>query len=313
MRKGLFIILILLSLNVYSQSSENYFISSTEYGTEDQIGFPSDVEFHNDKLYVLDYHMLSIWVFNLDGSLDKQLEFTKGKGPGEFSMGIYIFTVINDSLIALFDDFKMQVFFVDVNGKYQYGFRIQDQINNMFWKDGLLHLVSVGDENLIKQFDLTGKFISSYMPSPERKKNNIPGIPKVCFDGKTAFFTNPYADEIFCWKDEIKWKFKSKVPLVQVTKYGTRKYMRLKSWRGIEVYKDYVMAATYDKYKNNSQESLNGPQLLFINKKNGELIERVKCEETQFLYSFDDLLFKYYTEPYPHIKQVEINELLLKN
>jgi len=304
-----FTLLVFIFSTVFiAQTFDSFCKNITQYGSEFEIIFPSDVDYRNEKLYVLDNKMNSVSIYNLNGDLNKHLEFTKGNGPGEFSMGVFKMAVINDSLIALYNDFKLEIFFVDHNGKYIRSFKLNEQINDLFWKDELLHLVTINKKYVIKKVDLEGRCIGKDIPSPKRDKDEIPGIPKVCYDDNKYYYTNPYKDEIFCFTKENVWKFKSGVPLVDVPRYSDKKAMRLKSWARIITYKDFIIATTYDYLKNNSNESLNSSQILIIDKNNGELIKRLKCDKGEFLYSFNGKdLFRYYREPFPHIKKIDLN------
>ena len=47
----------------------------------------------NDKLYIYDFGMKAVWVYNLDGTLNKKILLNIGEGPGEInkeviSMGV---------------------------------------------------------------------------------------------------------------------------------------------------------------------------------------------------------------------------------
>ena len=82
---------------------------------------------HENKIYILDQDLKSIFMFNENGIYINKI-FNVGKGPGEY-VQLRDFTITDDSHIVLHSSSPYKLIFYDMNGKYIF----EKKINNHYY------------------------------------------------------------------------------------------------------------------------------------------------------------------------------------
>jgi len=309
-----FLIILFLILSAYScQKEKNVLEIKTlhTYGdnSDNIMGDITDFDFYNNNLYILDRQQKKIFEFGISGNLIKKINLRSGKGPGDFTIGLISFKVLNDSVIALADQMLKSIQFISDNYKYLGSIKLSFDPYSIYYSDSLLYVSGNADDNIIYVFDLQGKIQRKVLPQFLMNSQPTPWFPVITFDdkGNSIYAANPYKSEIIKWNKFDRWKFTSNEDLVDppiiVRKRGMGQY---KGWMGLFVFKKYLFASTYNVEKN-KKEAL-PPRIIVINKENGKLILQSNVTEPFFAKAYlnGEYVFKLNFEPFPSVSRIRI-------
>jgi len=315
---GIFLIIITLNVSLNSCTSEEKYSLSIDslqtYGDNEKniMSIIGDYKYHKEKVYILDIIQKKIFIYNLNGKIAKQIQLRTGKGPGDFTMGIFAFDVISDTSLAIVDNMLNRIQIISTNNKYINSFYTDFMPNDIFYRDSLLYIAGNDIKRLIYVYNLKGEKLDSLITPFKLKNQPQPWFSKIAIEQNGAFYTcNPYKTEIIKWEKNKKiWTFNNnKLNLVSLPIVRNRSgkiTMRNadKGWAKIFVYKNYLISTTYN-YKSESEGEVK-PKILIIDKNTGKLLF-IQTVKTQFLAdSFErgKYVFSVVNEPYPHLERI---------
>lgn len=290
------------TLVVYGDDKENIF------------GLINDFQYRNNKVYILDILQKKIFIFNLHGKIIKQIQLRTGKGPGDFTMGLFAFDLVNDTTLAVLDNMLRRVQLISTNYDYISGFNVNFMPNNLFYRDSLFYISGNNDNNLMYVYRLNGEKVDSLGKPFLLKGQPQPWFSNVAMGSENEiYYTNPYSTEIVRYDNsKLTWRFfDEKLDLVStpaMRKNGNKISLMnpMKGWSSICLYNNFVIATTYN-YKSNEEGEIL-PQILLLEKNNGQLLFQKEVEEPIVIKSFDNGQHVFITSnsPYPHLKKVSL-------
>lgn len=114
---------------------------------------------HENKIYILDQDLKSIFMFNENGIYINKI-FNVGKGPGEY-VQLRDFTITDDSHIVLHSSSPYKLIFYDMNGKYIF----EKKINNHYYN------ISYAESNYIF-YDMIPNKLNNFKLLIKNKNSN---------------------------------------------------------------------------------------------------------------------------------------------
>ena len=291
------------SLQTYGDNSENL------------MSLIADYKYRNGKVYILDVVQKKIFIYKINGELVKQIQLRSGRGPGDFSMGLFAFDVITDTTLAILDNMLKRVQFISTNYNYLSSFYVKFMPNDIFYRDSLLYIPGNDFSSIISVYNLKGVKVDSLIKPFILKDLPQPWFSNVDIENDLSIYiTNPYKTEIVKWQsNNKKWSFSNeKLDLISspvVRSKNGRISMRNadKSWAGIFVYKNYLVVSTYN-YKSKEMGEVK-PKILIFDKNKGKLLLTKDIKIPFLADSFEKGKFVFMESdyPYPHLERININ------
>lgn len=303
-----------------SPSEKGYSIkidSLKTYGDNEKniMSMIGDFKYRNKKVYILDIGQKKIFIYSINGEIIKQIQLRTGKGPGDFSMGLFAFDVISDTTLAIVDNMLMRVQLISTSYNYLSNFYINYMPNDIFYRDSLLYIPGNDNKSIISVYNLKGEKVDSLIKPFMLKKQPQPWFSNVDIENGIAIYvTNPYKTEIKKWyNNSVAWSFSDKKlilissPVVRSRNGNITMRSADKGWANLFVYQNFVIASTYNyKWKKEGEVK---PEILIIDKNTGKLLftEDVKVPFIANSFENGKFVFRESNFPYPHLERINLN------
>jgi hypothetical protein len=167
----------------------------------------SQMEIKDDKIFILDCKLNSLYVFNINGKFLNRIG-NIGKGPGEYIRPRYFFLDKREKLVKVFDAPMTKLMSFDYTGKFVKEIRLKKYLRGIYETNlGLLGFCSnIANSDIDKK---QGKFVKFILFKPdgkvdkyisgERSKDNVNFSPAYILrnQDECSSFVEPFLPNIF--------------------------------------------------------------------------------------------------------------------
>ena len=174
------------------ETSEDFLIN--------RIGPIGQIEYYDDRYYILDAHSQQIFCFDKYGQFVFKID-SQGKGPGEYHQINVIAIDRNNKQLVILDPAVQRVHFYNLNGEFLSSRYIRDDkvlgLARVYpMDDSLLLLISVTYEHLLFYSLKEDKTVYAAYPYDFRPNAAFSPIDNVYFFNNEVFFSPPLGSDI---------------------------------------------------------------------------------------------------------------------
>lgn len=173
----------------------------------------SQMEINDDKIFILDWKLNSLYVFNINGEFLNKIG-NIGKGPGEYIRPRYFFLDKKEKLVKVFDAPMTKLISFDYTGKFVREIRLNEYLRGIYETNhGLLGFCSnISNSDINKN---QGKFVKFILFTPngkvdkyisgEKSKDNVNFSPAYIFrtQDECISFVEPFLPNIYSFNEGI--------------------------------------------------------------------------------------------------------------
>lgn len=312
------IMLTLSILIIGCQSSKKYDIEIREYerignNKDLMFSFINDIDLHRNYFYVMDSDLKRLYkIDTTDFSKHKYIQFSKGKGPGEFTYHPGPFVVVEDSMLVVLDELGREIEFFTLQGKPLFSKKLDFMPHDIFTYRDNIYVSGNSSDNIIYVYDYNGNLVRSFIKPFLASGISINWFPEVLMEKNFFYITNPYKTSIIKWDRMIKWEFfyneEELITKPQELKRGKMVALyQTSGWatNGLFLKNNFLYVSTFSVSKAKKKVK---PQLFVLDTNSGRMIVKKPLDKPFLAKSLNNgqYIFAIMSEPFPSIVRIDI-------